>query len=570
MNVLADLAPFAANPGIALAAAALLLPFLPTAVARIYAPAAALAALTYAVGLQPGSHSALAVMGMDLQILRVDAAARLFALVFLAVAFLAMVYAWRLGDRTQRAAGLVLAGAATAAVYCADLLSFLVFSGLATIASVFLIWATGTERGLRAGTRYMVIQVAAVVVLLAGVVMYVHATGAISLTILPAGTPGVGLILAALGVQAAFPLVHSWLRDAYAEATPVGSVLLSAFTTKLALYALFRGYAGTEALVWIGAAMIVLPLIVAAVESDLRRALAWVLNSQLGIVVLAIGIGSETALNGALGFAVTHTLSMALMFMAVGAVLTRTGTAQAAELGGLRTTMPWTAGFYLIGAATAGLPLFGGFAGLPMIVDAAATGHWLPRAALLVGIAGGFLILLGRLPYRMFLGASKTPIAGGEPPASMLAAMAIAAVLCVVLGVWPPVLHGALPFPIDRPAFAFFPLATLVLLAAAGIGAFAALLQTRLYPADRATVPDVDWLYRRALPVVLVEVGRGIDAAWGRFIGSCQALIAGGVAFIGRLFVPGGPVGRMMRVGNGVTWVAAMLLVTLLVGFAAN
>src|SRR3546814_18029967 len=109
--------------------------------------------------------------------------------------------------------------------------------------------------------RYAVIQVAAVVLRLAGVVMHAHATGSLAFGDLTAGGAGVGLILAALGIQAAFPLLHSWPPDSYPEASPAGAVLLSAFTTKLSVYALWRGYAGTGGLVGVGSVVEVLPLL---------------------------------------------------------------------------------------------------------------------------------------------------------------------------------------------------------------------------------------------------------------------------------------------------------------------
>src|SRR3546814_1677291 len=99
MTVCADLASLTANPGIALAAAALLVPWLPAAAARLYAPAVALAALAFSFGLEPGSHVTLTAAGLELQVLRVDAGSQLLATVFLAVAFLGSVYADRKSTR---------------------------------------------------------------------------------------------------------------------------------------------------------------------------------------------------------------------------------------------------------------------------------------------------------------------------------------------------------------------------------------------------------------------------------------------------------------------------------------
>ena len=106
-------------------------------------------------------------------------------------------------------------------------------------------------------------------------------------------SPGATLIFLAFGIKCAFPLLHNWLQDAYPEATVTGTVLLSAFTTKVAVYALARGFAGTEILVPIGAAMTAFPIFYAVIENDLRRVLAYSLNNQLGFMVVGIGIGTR-------------------------------------------------------------------------------------------------------------------------------------------------------------------------------------------------------------------------------------------------------------------------------------
>ena len=93
------------------------------------------------------------------------------------------------------------------------------------------------------------------------------------------------------------------MQDAYPEATISGTVILSGFTTQLAIYALARSYAGTEILIWIGAVMAIFPIFYAIIENDLRRVLTYSLNNQLGFMVVGIGIGTEMALNGTVSHA---------------------------------------------------------------------------------------------------------------------------------------------------------------------------------------------------------------------------------------------------------------------------
>ena len=114
--------------------------------------------------------------------------------------------------------------------------------------------------------------------------------------------------------------------DAYPEATVTGTVFLSAFTTKVAVYALARGYAGTEILITIGAVMTFFPIFFAVIENDLRRVLAYSMNNQLGFMVVGIGIGTDLALNGAVAHAFADILFKGLLFMSMGAVLYRVGT----------------------------------------------------------------------------------------------------------------------------------------------------------------------------------------------------------------------------------------------------
>ncbi len=91
--------------------------------------------------------------------------------------------------------------------------------------------------------------------------------------------------------------------------------------------------------------MTLFPIFFAEIENDLRRVLAYSLNNQLGFMVVGIGIGTEMAINGTASHAFAHILYKALLFMSVGAVMLRTGTSKATELGGLCRTMPRTAIF---------------------------------------------------------------------------------------------------------------------------------------------------------------------------------------------------------------------------------
>lgn len=102
----------------------------------------------------------------------------------------------------------------------------------------------------------------------------------------------------------------------------------------MAVYALARGYPGTELLVYIGAAMTCFPIFWAVVENDLRRVLAYSLINQVGFMVCGIGIGTALAINGAVAHAFNDVIFKGLLFMSMGAVLHMTGRINGSDLGG--------------------------------------------------------------------------------------------------------------------------------------------------------------------------------------------------------------------------------------------
>ncbi|MGA8292681.1 MAG: Na(+)/H(+) antiporter subunit D, partial [Rhodoplanes sp.] len=435
------------SPGLILIIGALLVPFLRGRLRAAYILALPVVALWQLVTLPNGSFGEIHVLNMTLITLRVDELSFVFGLIFLIAAFLCFIYALHIDDTVQQVAALIYAGSAVGAVFAGDLITLFIFWEGTAVASLFLIWASRNERAYGAGLRYIVIQVTSGVLLLAGVVVHYSQTGEISFGHLGTESLAGVLIFLAFGIKCAFPLLHNWLQDAYPEATVTGTVVLSAFTTKLAVYALARGYAGTEILVAIGATMTAFPIFYAVIENDLRRVLAYSLNNQLGFMVVGIGIGSELALNGTVAHAFCHIIYKALLFMSMGAVLFRTGTIKGSELGGLYKSMPWTTGFCIVGAASiSAFPLFSGFISKSLIIAAAMDkGYFWTWLVLLFASAGVFHHSGIKIPYFAFF-AHDSGKRCAEAPANMLIAMAISAVLCILIGVYPRPLYDILPY----------------------------------------------------------------------------------------------------------------------------
>jgi multicomponent Na+:H+ antiporter subunit D len=281
------------------------------------------------LGIDSGALHQVQLLGYTLTPVRVDELSMLFGYLFHLGAFIAILYAVHIKDTLQHVVAMIYAASALGAVFAGDLISFFLSWELLTVSSVFLVWARRTPQAIRAGFRYLILQIGSGVTLLAGILIHVHATGDISMGHIGLDTPGGWLIMLALGLKCGFPMLHMWLTDAYPESTPTGAVFLCMFTTKCAIYALTRSFAGADPLIYIGTAMTFFPIFFAVIENDLRRVLAYSMINQLGFMVCGIGLGTALALNGAVSHAFNDVLFKGLLFMAMGAVLTMTGRTRA-------------------------------------------------------------------------------------------------------------------------------------------------------------------------------------------------------------------------------------------------
>ncbi|MBW1818583.1 MAG: Na(+)/H(+) antiporter subunit D [Deltaproteobacteria bacterium] len=488
------------------------------------------------VRIPEGNHWIIPFLEYELVLGRVDRLSLIFGYIFHLVSFIAALYALHVKDDLQHAAGLTYAGSALGVVFAGDLFTFFVFWEMLTVASIFLIWARRTPASLAAGFRYLLVHAAGGLCLLAGIILYIDQTGAISFGYIGLNGPASWLIFFGFGLNCAWPVLHTWLTDAYPEATITGTIFLSAFTTKAAVYALVRAFPGTEALIWIGALMTGFPIFYAVIENDLRRVLAYSLINQVGFMVCGIGIGTPLAINGAVAHAFNDILFKALLFMSMGAVMYRTGKINGTDLGGLYRTMPLTCIFCMVGAASiSAFPLFSGFVSKSMVMDAAASGHmtavWF---TLLFASAGVFHHAGIKIPFFAFF-SHDSGMRPKEAPFHMLLAMGITAALCIFIGSYPWPLYSLLPYPevFYQPYTAGHILGQSQLLFFSAL-AFTLLLLSGIYPAEMRCVNlDADWLYRKGARLffrIADRVFNGLNAGTDRFIAVGAARTAGSLS----------------------------------------
>ncbi|MBT2968906.1 MAG: Na(+)/H(+) antiporter subunit D [gamma proteobacterium symbiont of Ctena orbiculata] len=471
-----------------------------------------LAALHLFFNIEPGMTASYTVLEFEMVYLRADKLSLLFAYLFTLASFISTVFALHVKDVRQQVAGLIYAGSALGAVFAGDFLTLFIFWELLAISSVFLIWARDTERALNAGMRYLVFQVLSGVLLLAGALLHYQETG--SLMFDHVGLNGLAgwLVFIAFGIKSAFPFLHSWLTDGYPEATPTGTVYLSAFTTKVAVYSLARGFAGEEILVYIGVTMACFPIFYAVIENDLRKVLAYSLINQVGFMVTGIGIGTALSLNGAVAHAFSDVIFKGLLFMSMGAVLFRVGHVNGSDLGGLYKTMPKTTGLCIVGAMSiSAFPLFSGFVSKSMVMSAMLMENydylWL---FMLFASAGVFHHAGIKIPYFAFF-AHDSGLRPQEAPLNMLVAMALAAFVCLFIGSQPQYLYALLPWEVDYWPYDLTHVLTQTQLLFFSALAFVWLNKQGLYPPElHSTNLDAEWVYRKFLPA---GVQRGLAFA---------------------------------------------------------
>jgi multicomponent Na+:H+ antiporter subunit D len=552
---------FGIPPGLFLIAGALLVPLFNGRWRKMYMLLLPCVGLWYLAGSQSGTFLPFTFLEYAIVPVRIDPLSLIFGYVFHIAAALSVVYAWHNDDVIEQVAGLAYAGAGIGAVFAGDLITLFVYWEGMAITSVFLIWARRTDTAYAAGMRYLIIQVGSGVLLLSGAILMAHETGSIAFEKMTPGSLATWLILIAFGIKCAFPLLHNWLSDAYPESTATGTVFLSAFTTKCAVYVLARGFPGTELLIYVGAAMVLFPVFYALIENDLRRVLAYALNQQLGFMVVGIGIGTTLAINGAVAHAFVSTLYKALLFMSMGAVLYRVGTVKASELGGLYKSMPLTAAFCIIGAASiSSFPLFSGFVAKSLTLSAVAyEGYFVIWMILLAASVGAFLHSGIKVPFAAFF-AQDSGKRCEEAPLNMLIAMGITAFLCIAIGVYSPWLYSLLPYPVKyAPYTTSHIIGQLQLLAFSALG-FGLLLRYGIYPrALKSLNLDFDITYRKWLPGLYrsgINLTRG---GWQGILQELRNVINSFVAYMFRHHGPEGILARTWPTGSMALWVAVLL-----------
>ena len=509
-----------------------------------------------------GNSWHFSLLQYDLILCRIDRLSLVFGYIFCIISWIAVIFALNLEDDLQHVAGFIYAGAALGVTFAGDLFTLYLFWEIMAVSSTFLILARRTRKSQAAAFRYIMVHVVGGLLLLAGILIYIHDTGSPRFGFIGLSGTASYLIFLGIAVNAAIPPLHPWLQDAYPEATVTGAVLLSAFTTKSAVYVMARTFPGTELLIYLGALMTAVPIFYAVLENDVRRVLAYSLINQVGFMMCGIGIGTPLAINGTVSHAFCHILYKALLFMSAGAVLHVTGKIRCTDLGGLYKTMPLTCIFCMVGAASiSAFPLFSGFVSKSMIVSAAAHEKLALVWLLLQFASAGVFHHAGiKVPFFVFFG-HDSGIRAKEPPLNMLIAMGLAAGLCIFLGVFPDPLYRIMPYPVEYVPYTGAHVVGQLQLLLFGLLAFCLLILSGYYPSElRAINLDTDWFYRKGGKLFY----RIADVSLNGLNRICEGVFVGGIAGSLARFIQRAPPG--FSIGVAPIGLGALTAVLFIVG----
>ncbi|MBY8974848.1 Na(+)/H(+) antiporter subunit D [Rhodobacteraceae bacterium NNCM2] len=566
------------HPGLVLIIAGLVLPFLPVAMRAVVLLAAPLLTLAAVWTVGDGPQITATYLGMELIPLQGDALSRVFATIFSIMGFAGALFAMRQERVIELAAAFVYAGGAISVAFAGDLITVFIFWEIMAIASTIVVAMGPNARG--ASLRYAVIHFLGGVILMIGIAGHVLQTGSTAFTAMEANDWATWCILAAFLINAGAPPLAAWLPDAYPASSWSGMVFLSAFTTKTSVYTLIRGFPGEEVLIGIGLFMVFYGIIMALLENDMRRILAYSIINQVGFMVTAVGIGTPLALDGATAHAFAHIIYKALLLMSAGAVLYATGRSKCTEVGGLFRYMPVSCICGIIGALSiSALPLTSGFVSKSLISSAAGEAHlfwvWM---ALTAASAGVFFHAGIKFPWFVFFNRKDylylhegTP---KDPPWNMQAAMILFSAACIGLGIWYSPLYELLPnkamvthhgvTEVYTAMKAAKIVEQLQLLFFSGLAFF--LLLDWMKRTTTITL-DVDWLWRGLPQVVAGWFGIEWALAWDTFLDRVEGTLQRLWDDLNRTHGAEGTLARTRPSGATALWMTVLLSAFLLFSF---
>ena len=411
----------------------------------------------------------------------VDALSLFFALLVVTTFWLSGVYSMSYMAKDHHLGHyytlyLMLSGSVLGLVMTGDIFNMFVMIEIMTFASVALTAFRNENEGtLEAGFKYLVIGSMGSSFTLTGIALIYGQCHTLNMAqisaqlctgMTPTTVMAFALIVAGFGVKSYIVPFHTPAADAYMVAPTSVSMIFSGMVNKAGVYGMIRvlyiiframDKSSVQMLVVIfGAVTMFIGVTMALAQHDFKRLLAFHSISQIGYVITAIGLGTALGLTGGLFHAMNHTLFKGLLFLTAGAVLYATGTTNLDKLGGLSKKMPKTCICFLIGAfSISGLPPFNGFVSKWLVYQAIYTkavesGNFVYAIVTVVALIVSVMTLASfiKVTQAVFFGQLPAELKKTqEVPASMLVPMYIMSALCVLCGLFYPIVNKYLLHP---------------------------------------------------------------------------------------------------------------------------
>ena len=335
---------------------------------------------------------------------------------------------------------LVLAAGVNMAFLAGDLFNLFVAFEVLLAASYVLITLGGTSARIRAGTIYIVVALVSSVIFLAAIALVYAATGTVNMAHvalrLPEIDPGVAqvlqlLLLLAFGIKAAMFPLHAWLPDSYPTAPAPVTAVFAGLLTKVGVYAiirtqtlLFPGGTVDTLLLWLALATMIVGILGAVAQDDIKRLLSFTLVSHIGYMIFGIALSSQAGLTGSIFYVAHHITVQTTLFLVVGLVERRGGTTSLDRLGGLAKLAPGLAILFFIPAMNlSGIPPMSGFLGKVGLLQAGvADGTPLAWALVAGGVVTSLLTLYAIVKAwnKAFWQIPPAPLEGAPLPRGMV------------------------------------------------------------------------------------------------------------------------------------------------------
>jgi len=388
----------------------------------------------------------------------------LIALVGLLVSIYALDYIREGAKQLYHMLYLLLLTGATGVVLTGDIFNLFVFYEILCISSYALVAYLGDRAGIESAIKYLIQGAIGSSLLLIGVGLLYGLFGTLNMADISSSIDSVTsisifvpliMLITGLGVEAAIFPLNAWLPDAHSSAPSSISAILSGIAIKVGIYAvarvIFTIFGASSILlflVFLGLLTLLVGELSAFSQKNIKRMLAYSSVGQIGLIVFALGMGFSQGITGGLFQLISHALSKALLFLAVGYMIYRTGSMDISSLEGMGKRMPLTSLAFTIGAfSLVGLPPFIGFPSKFLIIRAALSTREVLFTVVIAFILLGTVIegaYFFRVVQVLYFKGEKTLMQKEEAPVLALIPLFILIILIVTAGVYPKALINIL------------------------------------------------------------------------------------------------------------------------------